>query len=163
MVWHGMEVFCVPKPLVGGFGCDELVLYGIKNAGVCSNIMKIFQFYKALDQWEHDLDPPDQWECSTLYLTLLSPQVAADNKKKADEPKMDDKADPSAGLMNVSQSVLCRGLHSMSRSGRRNYWRQLSYAIMALLHWVIFFCLPFAGSLWHRRAGVSNWSDLIST
>ena len=28
--------------------------------------MKIFQFYKALDQWEHDLDPLDQWECSTL-------------------------------------------------------------------------------------------------
>ena len=26
--------------------------------------------------------------------------MAADNKKKADEPKMDDKADPSAGLMN---------------------------------------------------------------
>ena len=23
-----MGVFCVPKPLVGGFGCDELVLYG---------------------------------------------------------------------------------------------------------------------------------------
>ena len=24
-------VFCVPKPLVGGFGCDELVLYGIRE------------------------------------------------------------------------------------------------------------------------------------
>ena len=22
---------CVPKPLVGGFGCDELVLYGIRE------------------------------------------------------------------------------------------------------------------------------------
>ena len=29
-------------------------------------------------------------------------QIAADAKKKADEPKFDDKADPSAGLMNVS-------------------------------------------------------------
>ena len=28
--------------------------------------MKIFQFYKALDQWEQDLDPPNQWESSTL-------------------------------------------------------------------------------------------------
>ena len=26
-----MGVFCVPKPLVGGFGCDELVLYGIRE------------------------------------------------------------------------------------------------------------------------------------
>ena len=26
-----MGVFCVPKPLVGGFGCDELVLYGIRQ------------------------------------------------------------------------------------------------------------------------------------
>ena len=34
--------------------------------------MKIFQFSKALDQWEHDLEPPDQWECSTLP-TLASP------------------------------------------------------------------------------------------
>ena len=25
------KVFCVPKPLVGGFGCDELVLYGIRD------------------------------------------------------------------------------------------------------------------------------------
>ena len=28
-------------------------------------------------------------------------QAAADSKKKADEPKFDEKADPSAGLMNV--------------------------------------------------------------
>ena len=28
--------------------------------------MKIFQFLKALDQWEPSLDDPDQWECSTL-------------------------------------------------------------------------------------------------
>ena len=29
---------CVPKPLVGGFGCDELVLYGIIEpyvSGIC--------------------------------------------------------------------------------------------------------------------------------
>ena len=26
-----MGVFCVPKPLVGGFGCDEVVLYGIRE------------------------------------------------------------------------------------------------------------------------------------
>ena len=26
-----LGVFCVPKPLVGGFGCDELVLYGIRE------------------------------------------------------------------------------------------------------------------------------------
>ena len=25
------RVFCVPKPLVGGFGGDELVLYGIRE------------------------------------------------------------------------------------------------------------------------------------
>ena len=25
-----MGEFCVPKPLVGVFGCDKLVLYGIK-------------------------------------------------------------------------------------------------------------------------------------
>ena len=31
--------------------------------------MKIFQSYKGLDQWEHDLDNPDQWECSTLVLS----------------------------------------------------------------------------------------------
>ena len=28
-----MEVFCIPKPQVGGFGCDELVLYGIRDTG----------------------------------------------------------------------------------------------------------------------------------
>ena len=28
---NAMGVFCVPKPLVGGFGCDELVLYGIRE------------------------------------------------------------------------------------------------------------------------------------
>ena len=33
--------------------------------------MKIFQFYKALDQWEPSLDPPDQWECSTLPFTPI--------------------------------------------------------------------------------------------
>ena len=27
---NAMGVYCVPKPLVGGFGCDELVLYGIR-------------------------------------------------------------------------------------------------------------------------------------
>ena len=32
-----------------GFGCDELVLHGIRELAF-SNIMKIFQFYKALDQ-----------------------------------------------------------------------------------------------------------------
>ena len=26
------RVFCVPKPLVGGFGCDKLVFYGIRKA-----------------------------------------------------------------------------------------------------------------------------------
>ena len=31
-----MGVFCVPKSLVGGFGCDELVLYGIKDTGVAT-------------------------------------------------------------------------------------------------------------------------------
>ena len=25
------NTLCVPKPLVGGFGCDELVLYGIRE------------------------------------------------------------------------------------------------------------------------------------
>ena len=44
-----LGVFCVPKPLVGGFGCDELVLYGIRELA-SRNIMKIFQFYKGLDQ-----------------------------------------------------------------------------------------------------------------
>ena len=28
---YPLGVFCVPKPLVGGFGCDELVLYGIRE------------------------------------------------------------------------------------------------------------------------------------
>ena len=32
--------------------------------------MKIFKFYKALDQWEDDLDNPNQYECSTLVLTV---------------------------------------------------------------------------------------------
>ena len=35
--------------------------------------MQIFQFCKALDQWEHDLYNPDQWECSTLPGSLWSP------------------------------------------------------------------------------------------
>ena len=26
-----LGIFCVPKPLVGGFGCDELVLYGVSS------------------------------------------------------------------------------------------------------------------------------------
>jgi len=26
-----MAILCVPKPLVGGFGCDKLVLYGIRE------------------------------------------------------------------------------------------------------------------------------------
>ena len=26
-----MGIFCVPKPLVVGFGCDELVLYDIRE------------------------------------------------------------------------------------------------------------------------------------
>ena len=30
-------------------------------------------------------------------------KAAADAKKKVDEPKFDEKADPSAGLMNVSE------------------------------------------------------------
>ena len=29
-------------------------------------------------------------------------KTAADAKKKSEEPKMDDNADPSAGIMNVS-------------------------------------------------------------
>ena len=29
-------------------------------------------------------------------------KIAADSKKKTEEPKMDDNADPSAGIMNVS-------------------------------------------------------------
>ena len=33
-----MEVFCVPKPLVGGFECDELDLYGIRELAYFSSI-----------------------------------------------------------------------------------------------------------------------------
>ena len=29
-------------------------------------------------------------------------KIAAESKKKSEEPKMDDNADPSAGIMNVS-------------------------------------------------------------
>ena len=32
-------------------------------------------------------------------------QAAADAKKKTEDPKLDDKADPSASLMNVSQQT----------------------------------------------------------
>ena len=46
-------------------------------------------------------NPGSDWS----HITFAE-KVAADNKKKADEPKMDDKADPSAGLMNVSQWVV---------------------------------------------------------
>ena len=28
---NAMGVFCVPKPLLGDFGCDKLVLYGIRE------------------------------------------------------------------------------------------------------------------------------------
>ena len=31
-----LGVFGVSKPLVGGFGCDELVLYGIRDTGVAT-------------------------------------------------------------------------------------------------------------------------------
>ena len=36
-----MGGFCVPKLLVGGFGCDELVLYGIRELAQ--------RHYEALD------------------------------------------------------------------------------------------------------------------
>ena len=38
-------VFCVPKPLVGGFGCDELVLYVQRRAGV-ETLRKYFNTLK---------------------------------------------------------------------------------------------------------------------
>ena len=44
-------------------------------------------------------NPGSDWS----HITFAE-KVAADNKKKSDEPKLDDKADPSASLMNVSLS-----------------------------------------------------------
>ena len=35
-------------------------------------------------------------------------KIAADAKKKSEEPKMDDNADPSAGIMNVSIVIRLR-------------------------------------------------------
>ena len=47
-----LGVFCVPKPLVGGFGCDEPVLYGIRELAqqhLWTNESRALTF---LDQWE---------------------------------------------------------------------------------------------------------------
>jgi len=43
-------------------------------------------------------------------------KVAADAKKKADEPKFDDKADPSAGLMNMMKKMYEDGDDEMKRT-----------------------------------------------
>merc|ERR1711872_880045 len=43
-------------------------------------------------------------------------KVAADSKKKADEPKFDDKADPSAGLMNMMKKMYEDGDDEMKRT-----------------------------------------------
>ena len=41
------------------------------------------------------------WQCYLLGIF----KIAADAKKKSEEPKMDDNADPSAGIMNVSIEI----------------------------------------------------------
>jgi len=43
-------------------------------------------------------------------------KAAADSKKKADEPKFDDKADPSAGLMNMMKKMYEDGDDEMKRT-----------------------------------------------
>jgi len=43
-------------------------------------------------------------------------KVAADSKKKADEPKFDDKADPSAGLMSMMKKMYEDGDDEMKRT-----------------------------------------------
>merc|ERR1712226_592723 len=43
-------------------------------------------------------------------------KVAVDSKKKADEPNLDDKADPSAGLMNMMKKMYEEGDDEMKRT-----------------------------------------------
>ena len=86
--------------------------------------MQIFQFYKALDQWEQDLDNPDQWECSTLLLM---------------EIRADYKCDPPVPLARVERrgdrwwpgdhsEQLCAGQNIESRS----CWRCWSWQVWGL-------------------------------
>ena len=63
------EVFCIPKPLlVGGFGCDELVLYGIRELAytmkLSTNESQASTFF---DQWEWTVDQADLHAVTTQY------------------------------------------------------------------------------------------------
>ena len=58
------------EPIIDSFLAWKLGSSWPKRADV-SNIMKIFQHFEALDQWEPSLNNPDQWECSTLVLVSM--------------------------------------------------------------------------------------------
>ena len=62
----------------------------------CMHIMKVKSDYLVVFLAKHNHG--SDWS----HITHAE-KAAADAKKKADEPKFDEKADPSAGLMNVSE------------------------------------------------------------
>ena len=78
---------------------NKIFTFSIKKT--CHKINPDKSYHKAKSDYllvflaKHN--PGSDWS----HITFAE-KVAADNKKKADEPKVDDKADPSASLMNVS-------------------------------------------------------------
>ena len=50
-------------------------------------------------------------------------KIAADSKKKTEEPKMDDNADPSAGIMNVS--IFIERVKISTTATKQGFWGTL--------------------------------------
>jgi len=92
---------------------NKIFTFSIKKT--CHKINPDKSYHKAKSDYllvflaKHN--PGSDWS----HITFAE-KVAADNKKKADEPKVDDKADPSASLMNMMKKMYDEGDDEMKRT-----------------------------------------------
>merc|ERR1719295_2472441 len=92
---------------------NKVYIFSIKKT--CHNINAEKSYHKAKSDYlliflaKHN--PGSDWSHMTH-----AEKAAADAKKKADEPKFDDKADPSAGLMNMMKKMYEDGDDEMKRT-----------------------------------------------
>jgi len=91
----------------------KVFIFSIKKA--CHKINPEKSYHKVKSDYllvylaKHN--PGSDWS----HITYAE-KAAADSKKKADEPKFDEKADPSAGLMNMMKKMYEEGDDEMKRT-----------------------------------------------
>eukprot|EP00092_Neocalanus_flemingeri_P022473 GFUD01024373.1.p1 GENE.GFUD01024373.1~~GFUD01024373.1.p1 ORF type:complete len:248 (+),score=105.79 GFUD01024373.1:66-809(+) len=121
---------------LGGCSNEKIVIsftsesVGVRIGPISDHQAKIFTF--SIKKTCHKINPEKSYhkvksDYLLVFLAKHNPgsdwshitfaeKAVADTKKKADEPKLDDKADPSAGLMNMMKKMYEEGDDEMKRT-----------------------------------------------